>query len=102
MAGLIIMSFVGGLFLFLGFLIWKSKMVGLIAGYDPEKVKEPEKLAEWMGKCLMVHGLVAWLIGGIGYEFETKKSGLILMVIFMVLSSLGMAITLAGIQRFLK
>ncbi|SOD88360.1 DUF3784 domain-containing protein [Spirosoma fluviale] len=98
----VILGFVGLLMLLLGFLMWKFHLAGLIAGYEPEKVKDPEQLAEWTGKCLMANGLLAWLLGLVSYSFDSKNAGLITVVLFMVLTSLSMSITLAGMQRYLK
>ncbi|GAB3552323.1 DUF3784 domain-containing protein [Spirosoma fluminis] len=97
-----ILGLVGLLMLLLGFLMWKFHLAGMIAGYEPEKVKDPKQLAQWTGKCLMVNGLLAWLLGVVSYNFESKNACLIAVVLFMVLTSLSMAVTLAGMQRYLK
>lgn len=102
MFGLVIMGLVGLLMLLLGFLMWKFHLAGLIAGYERGKVKDPKQLAQWTGKCLMVNGLLAWLLGIVSYSFNSKNAGLIAVVLFMVLTSLSMAVTLAGMQRYLK
>ena len=100
MVSLIILGLVGFFFLVVGFIIWKFKIANLIAGYDAKRVKHPDKLAEWMGNCIMVTGALAWLIGIIGLLFPSKNLDTFCFIAFMVVSMISAPTALIGAQRY--
>ena len=102
MIAFIVMALVGTLFLLFGFIVWRFKIASVIAGYDKERVKDPDSLARWMGKCMMVTGLLAWVIGGLGLLFPSKNSDNWVFMAGMLLSMLSCVVALAGTQRYYK
>lgn len=102
MLATIILSFVGGIFLLTGFCIWWFKLPGVVAGYDPEQVSDPEGLAVWTGKALMLNGVVMVLIGLINFKFQSGLSEELSYVALMVLSLVAAVLTLIGLQKYLK
>lgn len=80
-----------GVFLtILGFLLYKYKMVEMLAGYDENKVTDKEGLAKWSGVNLILMGstiVVVCLIGLI-LDFNTT----ILFILTVVASSIRMII----------
>lgn len=49
---------VGLLCVILGFLMWRYRMVELVAGYEPRRVRDPEGLARWIGINLIFLGIL--------------------------------------------
>ena len=98
----IVTALEGSFFLLLGFIIWRFRIASVIAGYDKERVKDPDGLAKWMGKCMMGTGLSAWVIGGLGLVFSSKNSETMVHMAFMIVSMLSGVVALAGTQRFYK
>jgi hypothetical protein len=97
-----ILSLVGLFFLGLGFLIWYFKLAGLIAGYDPQAVTDSDALAKWTGKCMMVTGGIALLIGMGRLFFESQRDDEVALMLFMFTSMTTMVVMLAGMHRFTK
>ncbi|MCK5476296.1 MAG: DUF3784 domain-containing protein [Candidatus Aenigmarchaeota archaeon] len=69
MAFSLIMIFVGLHLLAIGYLIRFYKMVEIIAGYGPDKVRDKEGLAKWVGSNLFLMGLMCLSLGGVGLIF---------------------------------
>jgi hypothetical protein len=100
MIATVILIPLGSFFCLVGFIIWKFKITGLIAGYDPARVKDPIGLAMWVGKCAIATGIIAILIGIFNYIFMSKNSDIISFVIFMISSMITGVTTLAGTSKF--
>jgi len=83
---LILMVFVGLLFLFLGWSIWKKEQITLIHSYHYQKVSEENKkdYTEEMGKSIIFIGIGILLTGII--DFITRTSyGWLFFTIFFIL-----------------
>lgn len=102
MVAFVIMALIGSLLLLFGFIVWRFKIAGVVAGYDSTLVKDPDGLARWMGKCIMGLGLLAWLVGALGLLFPFRNSDTMVFIAFMVLFMISIAIALAGTQRYYK
>ncbi|WP_288425245.1 DUF3784 domain-containing protein [uncultured Spirosoma sp.] len=102
MVASIILAVAGLFFVGFGFLIWYFKIAGVIAGYDATKVTNPDALAKWVGKCMMITGALAWSISLIRLLFESDRADLFAFSAFMVGSTLSIVVTLAGTQRYNK
>jgi hypothetical protein len=102
MVAFVIMALIGSVFLLFGFIVWRFKIAGVVAGYDSTLVKDPDGLAHWMGKCIMGMGLLAWVVGGVGLLFSGKNADTMVFVAFMVLFMISIAIALAGTQQYNK
>jgi len=102
MVASIILAVVSLFFVGFGFLIWYFKIAGVIAGYDATKVTNPDALAKWVGKCMMVTGALAWIISLIRLLFQSDRAELFAFTAFMVSSTLSVVVTLAGTQRYNK
>lgn len=102
MAATIILAIVGVFFVLMGFLIIKFKLANIIAGYDPKTIKDRAGLASWMGKCAIVTGLSALIIGWFNYLFLSPQSDTYSFIGFMVFSMLSGVIALAGAQKYYK
>ena len=102
MVAFIVTALEGSFFLLFGFVVWRFKIASVIAGYDKERVKDPDGLARWMGKCMMGTGLSAWVIGGLGLLFPSKNSETMVFMAFMIVSMLSCVVALAGTQCYYK
>lgn len=93
---LIIMLVLGGLFVFLGWRIWKKEQITLIHNYHYAKVTETDKkpYTEKMGKAMIVMGTGMLLTGVIDSITSTEygwlafgicfAAGLIIMVLAQI------------------
>lgn len=89
-----------GLFLLvLGFLIWKSVMVGLIAGYDEKKTKDKQGLSKWVGSNLIIMGSLTILISLVTEVIKEIKSvhSLLAFIIIIIVFCIRIAI---GSKRY--
>ena len=71
---LIIMLVVGGIFLFLGWRIWKKEQITLIHSYHYTKVSETDKKAytEKMGKGIIIIGIGMIITGAVDFLISTS------------------------------
>ncbi|MFD1777065.1 DUF3784 domain-containing protein [Fredinandcohnia salidurans] len=77
LAGFITCFIVGLLCVFMGFLVWKKKMLSLIAGYNEETFKgDKEKLAKAVGVFTIMIGVLTILLP-FGLEFISEWIGLL-------------------------
>ena len=102
MVATVVLSILGTIFILMGLLIMKFKLANLIAGYDPNSIKDRAGLATWMGKCAMATGLLAMLIALLNYLFLAPNSDTFSFVGFMVGSMISGVIALAGAQKYYK
>ena len=81
---MICMVLCGLLFLYLGYLIWKKEMIGLIHDYHYTKVKESDKKAYtgMMGKALTVIGAGTILSGMM--LLLSEKYSIVCVISFMI------------------
>ena len=100
--GLIVLKLIFGLtglmlFVF-AYLIGVKKKVTLIAGYDPEKVKDNEGLARFAGIMVTIFGLITLLFPWIyGPERTTPIRWL---VYFMVVLGIPVIVMCVGMTRY--
>lgn len=84
LAGFITCFIVGLLCVFMGFLVWKKKMLSLIAGYNEETFKgDKEKLAKAVGVFTIMIGVLTILLP-FGLEFISEWIGLLYGAITVV------------------
>lgn len=84
LAGFITCFIVGLLCIFMGFLVWKKKMLSLIAGYNEETFKgDKEKLAKAVGVFTIMIGFLTILLP-FGLEFISEWIGLLYGAITVV------------------
>jgi Domain of unknown function (DUF3784) len=84
LAGFITCFIVGLLCTFMGFLVWKKKMLSLIAGYNEETFKgDKEKLAKAVGVFTIMIGVLTTLLP-FGLEFISEWVGLLYGAITVV------------------
>lgn len=102
MVATIVLAIVGLLFVLMGFIIVKFKLANIIAGYDPNTIKDRAGLAAWMGKCALITGLSALLIAWLNYVFLSPQSDTYSFIGFMIASMLSGVIALAGAQKYYK
>ena len=55
----IFLALIGAVNLVVGYLIRYRQQYGLMAGYDPKRLPNPERLARWMGGWSMALGVEA-------------------------------------------
>ncbi|MFV0424772.1 MAG: DUF3784 domain-containing protein [Bacilli bacterium] len=82
----------------LGIIIWRFKVVEIIAGYDEKKVTDKNGLARWVGLNLMIISIIMiglYFIFDI-YDLENGLSILITILVFIVL----LTITALGTRRY--
>lgn len=82
---LILMVFLGLLFLFLGWNIWKKEQITLIHSYHYKKVSEEDKkdYTEEMGKSIIFIGIGMILTGIINFITKTSYGWLIFTICFI-------------------
>ncbi|UFH52193.1 DUF3784 domain-containing protein [Spirosoma sp. KNUC1025] len=102
MVATIILAFVGALFVLMGFIIRKFKIANIIAGSDPNSIKDRVGLANWMGKCTVISGLLALFIASLNYLFPSSKSEIYSFIGFIIGFMLCIVVALAGSQKYYK
>ncbi|WP_099362652.1 DUF3784 domain-containing protein [Fredinandcohnia onubensis] len=84
LAGFITCFIVGFLCIFMGLLVWKKKMLSLIAGYNEETFKgDRQKLAKAVGVFTIMIGVLTILLP-FGLEFISEWIGLLYGAITVV------------------
>jgi di/tricarboxylate transporter len=92
---------IGVLLILIGLIVWKLKVVGIIAGYDSEKVIDKDRLARWVGRNLVLMGTLVILLGVIGTIVPNIKSYFIIPAYLIIVIGLSIT-TLIGIRRYEK
>ena len=97
-------SLVGLIGIRMGYLIKYKNKPGLIAGYDPNRVKDRQGLCDFMGANLMLTGLVVILFGAaisITLFFNPNSLAILGWIAAEVACIIGLAIrAVAGAQKF--
>jgi len=84
LAGFITCFIAGLLCIFMGFFVWKKKMLSLIAGYNEETFKgDKEKLAKAVGRFTIIIGVFTILLP-FGLEFISEWIGLLFGAITVI------------------
>jgi len=86
--------------LLLGYFIGVKKQMGLISGYDPEKVEDPDGLATWTGKICNTLGVLIALIAICIATFPEYGRAIALSVSFLIM--IVCLIGLIGARHYLK
>ncbi len=83
---LILSVFIGLLFLFLGWRIWKKEQITLIHSYHYTKVSEEDKkdYTEEMGKSIILIGIGSTLAGIIDFITNTAYGWLFFIIFFIL------------------
>ena len=99
-----------GVFIFLGmllsalplyvlaYLIGVKKRVGLVAGYDPSRVADPDGLANWVGLILFLIG-IAIVLMGLGVCLFIEKTLTLILIGVALITTLVIAL-IVGIQKY--
>ena len=82
----------------LAYLIGVKKRVGLVAGYDPSRVADPDGLANWVGLILFLIG-IAIVLMGLGVCLFIEKT-LTLILIGVALITTQVIALIVGIQKY--
>ena len=82
---LILMLVIGGIFVFIGFRIWKKEQITLIHDYHYSKVSAQDKkpYTEQMGKACIIMGIGMLLTGIIDYITKTPYGWVCFIVFFI-------------------
>lgn len=102
MVATIILAILGAFFVFIGFLIRKFRIANIIAGSDPDSIKDRIGLVNWMGKCAIIKGLLALLIAYLNYLFLSPQSDTYSFIGFMIALMLSIVVALAGSRKYYK
>ncbi|MCD4799512.1 MAG: hypothetical protein K8R19_10975, partial [Methanosarcinales archaeon] len=92
--GLIISVWVSFLTALLGVVIYKGN-VGLIGGYDPNKVVDKEGLAKWVGSHMMLMGIFILMLPILIYFIKVPIIGLWFLGLSIIIVS-----TIIGSKKF--
>ncbi|UNC92097.1 DUF3784 domain-containing protein [Candidatus Contubernalis alkaliaceticus] len=95
-----ITAFMGLTCFVLGYLVGKKQMVEILAGYDPKKVKDQERLAKWVGANLILMGILAFVSVGLMAVVPEGRGVLFLVYALGAIPLLSMRIVL-GNRRFI-
>lgn len=93
--------FIGLFLILIGLIIWKLKIVWFIAGYDSERISDKNGLARWVGKNLILMGILVILIGLMEIIFPNIKKNFIIPAYLIIVTCISI-VTLAGTGRFDK
>lgn len=97
----VVYAIVGALLVILGAVIWKKQMVSVIAGYDKNKTTDSAGLAKWVGRSLMIAGVLWIVLSIIFMVIKTILTVVIVLVPIALLIIMCTAIAL-GCKRFEK
>lgn len=97
----VVYAIVGALLVILGAVIWKKQMVSVIAGYDKNKTTDSAGLAKWVGRSLMIAGVLWIALSIIFMVIKTILTVVIVLVPIALLIIMCTAIAL-GCKRFEK
>ncbi len=84
----------------IGAVIWKFKMVEVIAGYDEDKVVDKDGMARWVGASLMVSSVI--MIASYYFLKQFDISGGTQAIIAISLLLVLLTITAVGTRRYEK
>ncbi|MDF2674335.1 MAG: hypothetical protein K0R09_2603 [Clostridiales bacterium] len=93
--------FIGVFLILIGLIIWKLKIVRIIAGYDLEKVNDNDGLARWVGRNLVLMGMLIILLETIVIIFPNIKINLIILAYLIIVIGISI-VTIVGTKRFEK
>ena len=82
----------------LTYLIGVKKRVGLVAGYDPSRVADPDGLANWVGLILFLIG-IAIVLMGLGVCLFIEKTLTLILIGVALITTLVIAL-IVGIQKY--
>lgn len=95
----ILFVFIGLSLVVVGFLIWKLRMVGIIAGYDEGTTKDKAGLARWLGMNLILMGVVVSLLSA-GYLLRPEVHPLLFLAVAMAVILVVAVRAIKGTGRF--
>jgi hypothetical protein len=91
------LAFIGAVNLGVGYLIRYRRQYGLIAGYDPKRTANPERLARWVGGWSMALGFEALISAlAIGGRVADRRIVLPVFAVAVIVSAIFM---FAGSRR---
>jgi hypothetical protein len=79
-------------------LIGVKKRVGLVAGYDPSRVADPDGLANWVGLILFLIG-IAIVLMGLGVCLFIEKTLTLILIGVALITTLVIAL-IVGIHKY--
>ena len=82
----------------LAYLIGVKKRVGLVAGYDPSRVADPDGLANWVGLILFLIG-IAIVLMGLGVCLFIEKTLTLILIGVALITTLVIAL-IVGTQKY--
>jgi hypothetical protein len=86
----------GAVIAFAGYQIRYKNRLNLIAGYDPNRVKDKEGLGSWVGNGLMGLGVVQAICGLLGVAGFANVAG----IVFAIATVLTPIVLISRISRF--
>jgi uncharacterized protein DUF3784 len=98
LAPVVVLLFAGLPLLVLGYLIRYRKRLGLIAGYDPARVRDPEGLARWFGSWVLALGALSVIFAGL-LAAPSSHTGAI-VVGYVVVDFACAAVLVLGCRRY--
>lgn len=91
--------FIGVFLILIGLIIWKLKIDWIISGYNSGKVGNNESLARWVGRNLILMGMLIILLEGIEIIFPNIKSDFIILSYLVIVVVISI-VTKAGTCKF--
>lgn len=95
-----IFCLIGFLIIFLSYQIKYKKQAYLISGYDPETVTDKDAYCIWFGSVLLWPGIYSIFTGLLFFYFPGATFILAIAFVFVVFSSVALAIS--GGRQFIK
>ncbi len=57
-----ILAGIAVLLMILGVVVWRWRLLSIVAGYDASKTRDREGLARWIGLHLILMGILTWIL----------------------------------------
>ena len=97
----IVFIIIGVFLILIGLMVWKLKVVGIIARYDSEKVIDKDGLARWVGRNLVLMGILVILLGVIGMIVLNVEPYFIIPIYMIIVLGISI-VTVIGTRRYQK
>lgn len=95
----IVYAIVGAFLAILGLVIWKKQMVGIIAGYDKKKTRDNAGLAKWVGRNMVVAG-VLWVVFAIILMVAQNVSTTVKVLVPIAVLAVVCVMTAVGCKKY--
>lgn len=91
--------FIGIFLILIGLMIWKLKIAWIITGYDPERVTDKDGMARWVGRNLVLMGILIILLEMTEIILPNIKISFIIPAYLIIMTGVSI-VTIAGTGKY--